>query len=394
MGQRVGQADTQTFSEEMVDAQIVTVDKRTTMAGHYLRCLITARLLLLEHFAANVGQRIGDWSPDVCRRWLMAQLNGGTMISKDLFVVLIRGERVTVESICDSCVTRMQASPVCLFDEAHGWHDESTYGTFLTTSNTPAPARERRTLFTRAVFLVRQLRFSSLWVGTALSIGDLRPVQSAMMTMITDSLHSHIVAGFRALSPREVESTLCHFLRVSGPTARLLSGELAGRGRTTAEFLVYCWKQGAHAAEDVLACFGAFRDTVFSVGERIPSEPRRPEQAKSLSDAWETLLLTKSAGTMRFARGSTVPLSLTLSRPAAALAASVGDGVSAAGRDWRKQALELLHRVLWNGPTRFRLELSSMHVLVLGRPRRTARRITDTVRLCAPVARAYLLAAP
>ena len=291
VGQRVGQADTQTFSEEMVDAKIVTVDKRITTAGHYLRCLITARLLLLEHFAANVGQR----SPDVCRRWLMAQLNGGTMISKDLFVVLIRGERVTVESICDSCVTRMQASPVCLFDEAHGWHDESTYGTFLTTSNTPAPARERRTLFTRAVFLVRQLRFSSLWVGTALSIGDLRPVQSAMMTMITDSLHNHIVAGFRAMSPNEVKAVLRYFLRISDPTVQILAGELAGRGRLSSEFLVYCWLHGARTDEDVVQCFDEFRTILLAIPNNF-GEPNPIGQARCLSDAWETLLLNNRVG--------------------------------------------------------------------------------------------------
>ena len=56
----------------------------------------------------------------------------------------------------------------------------------------------------------------------------------------------------------------------------------------------------------------------------------------------------------------------TITYPFTPAAALVRDGVSAEGRDWRKQALELLHRVLWNGPTHFRLELASMHVLVFG----------------------------
>ena len=294
-GRCIDQDDTFAFSNVMKSAKNLTEVDRTFKAEHHLQCLITARHLLLEHFAAHVGQRIADWTSNVCRRWLMAQLNGGTKISKDLFLVLIRGERTTVESICESCITRMQVSPVLLFDEAHGWHDESAYGTFLTSTNTCAFAGERPTLFTRASFLMRQLQFNSLWVGTALSIGDLRPVQSAMMTMITDSLHNHIVAGFRAMSPNEVKAVLRYFLRISDPTVQILAGELAGRGRLSSEFLVYCWLHGARTDEDVVQCFDEFRTILLAIPNNF-GEPNPIGQARCLSDAWETLLLNNRVG--------------------------------------------------------------------------------------------------
>ena len=279
----------------MKSAKNLTEVDRTFKAEHHLQCLITARLLLLEHFAAYVGQRIGDWTPDVCRRWLMVQLYSGTKISEYLFHVLIRGAHTAVASICNRCITRMQASPVYLFDEAHGWHAESAYGTFLATTNTVAPTGERRTLFTRALLLMRRLRFNSLWVGTALSIGDLRPVQSAMMTMITDSLHNHIVAGFRAMSPNEVKAVLRYFLRISDPTVQILAGELAGRGRLSSEFLVYCWLHGARTDEDVVQCFDEFRTILLAIPNNF-GEPNPIGQARCLSDAWETLLLNNRVG--------------------------------------------------------------------------------------------------
>ena len=378
---RVGQADTRAFSNQVKSTATLTEVERTLKAEHYLQCLITARLVLMEHFAAHLGKRIGEWAHDACRRWLMVQMDGGTEVSKDLFLVLIRGERTVVDSIRQRCVGRLGNPPVFLFDEAHGWHVERTYGTYQTTGNSQAPPGERRTLFTRAVFILRELGFGSLWVGTALTIGDLRLVQSAVLKMTTDSLHNRIVAGFRALSPQEVEATLCHFLRVSGPTARLLSGELAGRGRTTSEFLAYCWRQGARAAEDVLACFGVFRDMALSVSERITGEPHPPEQARSLSDVWETLLLTNSAGTMRFARDPAVP-SLTLSRQPLRWSATGfrQRDVIGANRRW-----SCFIACSGTAPLIFAWSWPACTCSCLGRWRRTAQRVTDTVRLCARV---------
>ena len=165
----------------------------------------------------------------------------------------------------------------------------------MTTSNTPAPARERQTLFTRAVFFVRQLRFNSLWVGTALSISDLKHVQSAVNAVSTDSLYQQIVAGFRALDAAAVEATLCHFLRISEPLVKILAGELAGRGRTTSEFLVYCWTQRARTDEDVARSFEEFRKIILSIPYSVHYVPA---SSRSLSGCWQTLLLTESTGTV------------------------------------------------------------------------------------------------
>ena len=303
VGLRVGQADTSAFSKQVMLIKNVSEEERTFKAAYYLRCLITARLLLMEQYAVHVKQKnIGAWTPDVCRRWLMVQLNGGTNISQNLFLALIRGDEMAVNIIRDRCMVSMQALPMFLFDEAHGWHNERTYGTFLTTTNDVAPSRERRTLFTRAVFVLRQLGFMSLWVGTALSISDLKNVQSAISAVSTDSLYLQIVAGFRALDAAAVEKTLRHFLCISDsdPVVKIIAGELAGRGRTTSEFLVYCWTHGARTDEDLAQCFEEFRKIIVSIPDSVDSAP---ESSRSLSGAWHTLLLTDSTGRIMSSRG-------------------------------------------------------------------------------------------
>ena len=300
VGLRVGQADTSAFSKQVMLIKNVSEEERTFKAAYYLRCLITARLLLMEQYAVHVKQKnIGAWTPDVCRCWLMVQLNGETKISPNLFLALIRGDEAAVNIIRYRCMVSMQALPMFLFDEAHGWHNERTYGTFLTTTNDVAPSRERRTLFTRAVFVLRQLGFMSLWVGTALSIGDLQLVQSALLAASTDGLLPRIVAGFRALPRKEVGATLRHFMGISAATVELLAGELAGRGRLTSEFVVFCWSHKVRTDDDVLHCFDRFRASHLSVTDTIDDAPEPTGHVRTLSGAWERLFRARHAGTAR-----------------------------------------------------------------------------------------------
>ena len=289
-GSRVGQEDVAEFSRRMVAvANISTIDREARML-HCFDALLLARLLLLESFRAHIGD--DAWDDTIhCKQWLIAQLDGVTEIGMTLFAHLCSISAGAVSIQLSEVLVRLKARGMrvhFLFDEAHMWHD-NRFGVYTTSANTTVVHSQRRTLFTKAVSLANRMNVPSLWVGTALSIGQLLDSQSAF-AFGGRGPSAHIVAGFSSLSTANVEAVLSHFLDISNAAASAMAADLVGRGRLSSEFIAGCYRSGLNSEKSVLAEFRRYRSLLLNAAIGPPFAAT----AKSFATVWSTLLQSKA----------------------------------------------------------------------------------------------------
>ena len=286
-GVRVGQADAEKFLEIMLEVAKQAEEVRKKRLETCFRALLASRLLLLEAYMAYVGSA---WKKMHCKRWLVAQLDGVCVISVKLFGVLSSASLDVVDAILHRVIARLKERKLVvhfLFDEAHTLH-EPKYGQFDTATGRELAQGDTRTLFTKAVYLSRQMKLASLWVGTALSIGHLHDMQSAVLEY-TGHPVAWIVADFPALDAAAVRKVLAYFLDISDGAVDMLSLELVGRGRLSASFIVACLEARAQNEQDVLSTFAEYRRYTLSHSP-TPSKASIPKAPVMYYDVWTRLL--------------------------------------------------------------------------------------------------------
>ena len=290
-GSRVGQTDVALFRQYMVQVHSSTVAERENRMLHCFHALLLARLLLLERFRSHIGD--DAWDDAIhCKQWLIAQLNGVTRIGTTLFAHLCSVSVGAVLTQFSEVLTRLKARGMrvhFLFDEAHMWHDNK-FGVYTTSANTSVVHSQRRTLFTKAVSLANRMSVPSLWVGTALSIGQLVDSQSAF-AIGGRGPSAHIVAGFSSLSTANVEAVLSHFLNISDAAVSAMAADLVGRGRLSSEFIAGCYRKGLDSEKGVLAEFHRYRSLML---DAAAIGPPFTATAKSFATVWSTLLQSKA----------------------------------------------------------------------------------------------------
>ena len=149
-------------------------------------------------------------------------------------------------SLVQKIVDRTGRSPIFLFDEAHRWLDAG-YGRFEDSRGVQVSFVNGRPWLPCGINHVRNaLVCPSVWAGTALSLGDLRKLQSAaglVLQVATDIMFMEkvLMLDFKPLQPSDVEHYLRHFLPedlvADGPMLDCIAHGLQGRARLAASFV-------------------------------------------------------------------------------------------------------------------------------------------------------------
>ena len=262
VGRRVQQHDVTLFATEV--AGDASPQEKTNSARRLFQLVVLSRIITLLLFADNLGGRLGsqstafaaawDLPANFLERWLHAQLDGACTISTLIYIALQRhvstaGGVECLTSFVTSHLVRLETTVgsklVFLMDEAHEWHKDPTFASCESSD------RIQRTLLnvSMATLSLSSVQRSSLWSGTALSLCDLRNLQSSMATSsdaASDYAMEQLEFGFTPLSPSNVTTLLTHFLSTSkrGRTWDLSDASLAafaqslqGRPRLASTFL-------------------------------------------------------------------------------------------------------------------------------------------------------------